>query len=169
MYAPTYRTKTNFDLKLDLELLHEKLGDDYIVLLRLHYFVAQSLDLSDFEGFAWNVAWYPDIQDLYLITDILITDYSSVMFDFNLLERPMIFFTYDLEFYRDTLRGMYIDFESEAPGPLVKTTESIVDYIINIDSLYETYLPRQKAFREKFNTFEHGRASELAVESVIKK
>lgn len=169
MYAPTYRTKTNFDLKLDLELLHEKLGDDYIVLLRLHYFVAQSLDLSDFEGFAWNVAWYPDIQDLYLITDILITDYSSVMFDFNLLERPMIFFTYDLEFYRDTLRGMYIDFESEAPGPLVKTTESIVNYIINIDSLYETYLPRQKAFREKFNTFEHGRASELAVESVIKK
>lgn len=169
MYAPTYRTKTNFDLKLDLALLQEKLGDQYIVLLRLHYFVAQSLDISEFEGFAYNVAWYSDIQDLYLITDILITDYSSVMFDFNILARPMIFFTYDLEFYRDTLRGMYIDFEQEAPGPLVKSTEDIADYILNIDEQYEGYKQRQQNFGQKFNTFECGQASERAVESVIKK
>lgn len=169
MYAPTYRTRTGFDLKIDLERLKEELGDEYIVLLRLHYFVAKSLDLSDFKGFAWNVSNYPDIQELYLITDILITDYSSVMFDYNILQRPIVFFTYDLEFYRDILRGMYLDFEREAPGPLVKNNEELVRYIKNIEKEYPLYKEKQKEFYKNYNTFEHGTASEMAVEKVLEK
>ena len=69
---------------------------------------------------------YPDIAELFLVTDVLITDYSSVMFDFAVTGRPMLFFTYDLEQYRDQLRGFYFDFEAEAPGPLLATSDEVL-------------------------------------------
>ena len=71
------------------------------------------------DGFALNVTAYPDITELYLVSDILVTDYSSAMFDYAVTGRPILFFTYDLAEYRDSLRGFYFDFEAEAPGPLL--------------------------------------------------
>ncbi|MGB8002275.1 MAG: CDP-glycerol:glycerophosphate glycerophosphotransferase, partial [Anaerobacillus sp.] len=166
LYAPTWRDdeyykpgKYKFSLRFDLERLQRELGDEYVVLLRTHYFIADHINTEDFEGFAYNVSKYDDIAELYLISDMLITDYSSVFFDFANLKRPILFFTYDLEKYRDTLRGFYIDMESELPGPLVFTNDEIIDSIRNIDKVQEQYKEKYNDFYDRFCGWENGNAS----------
>ena len=117
--------------------MKKELGQDYVVLLRTHHYIADKIDVSGLEDFAFNVSKYDDITEIYLISDICITDYSSVFFDFANLKRPMLFYTYDIDKYRDVLRGFYIDMEKELPGPLVYTTQEIVDQIKNIDEIIE--------------------------------
>jgi CDP-glycerol glycerophosphotransferase len=174
LYAPTWRDnqfyekgKYKFDLDLDLAQLKESLGDNYIVLLRMHYLVAENFDLSPYNGFAYDFSNHEDIRDLYLIADILITDYSSVFFDYANLKRPMIFYVYDIEEYRDNLRGFYFDFEKTAPGPLVKTTEQVIECIKKTEE--EDYaLPDSfELFYEKFCYLESGQSSKRVVERVF--
>ena len=174
LYAPTWRDDEyyghgayKFALKLDLRLLREQLGPDYVVLLRTHYFIADSIDVTGIEDFAVNVSKYNDISELYLISDILITDYSSVFFDYANLKRPILFFTYDLEKYRDMLRGFYMDIEKEVPGPLLFTTEEVVDAILNIDDVRAEYQERYEEFYERFCSLEDGHASENIVKHVF--
>jgi CDP-glycerol glycerophosphotransferase len=174
LYAPTWRDdefytkgRYKFTLKLDLQLLKEKLGREYVILLRTHYFIADSLDVTGLEGFAYNLSMYDDISELYLISDILITDYSSVFFDYANLKRPMLFFTYDLEKYRDLLRGFYIDIEEELPGPLLFTTEEIITAINNIDRLQQEYHKKYAAFYDKYCAWEDGHASEKVAKAVF--
>jgi CDP-glycerol glycerophosphotransferase len=174
LYAPTWRDdefytkgRYKFTLKLDLPLLKEKLGDEYVILLRTHYFIADSLDVTGLEGFAYNLSKYDDISELYLISDILSTDYSSVFFDYANLKRPMLFFTYDLEKYRDVLRGFYIDIEEELPGPLLFTTEEIITAVNNIDKLKLEYQKKYAAFYEKYCSWEDGHASQKVAEAVF--
>ncbi|MEK4669201.1 CDP-glycerol glycerophosphotransferase family protein [Niallia sp. FSL R7-0271] len=174
LYAPTWRDdqfygkgKYKFDLELDLDQLREELGDDYIVVLRMHYLVAENFDLTPYVGFAYDFSNYEDIRELYLISDLLITDYSSVFFDYGNLKRPMIFYVYDIETYRDKLRGFYFDFEKKAPGPLAKTTDEVIHYI----KLAEKE-PLNEKFEEFYNTFcylEDGDASKRVVEEVFLK
>lgn len=175
LYAPTWRDdefyghgQYKFTLKLNLQQMKEKLSDEYVVLLRTHYYIADSIDITGVEDFVVNVCRYNDIAELYLISDILITDYSSVFFDYAGLKRPMLFYTYDLEKYRDDLRGFYIDMETEVPGPLLLTTEEVIDSIQNIDEVNETYEERYKAFYKRFCGWEDGRASEKIVDFVFK-
>src|SRR5699024_1481186 len=125
LYAPTWRDnqfhqvgKYKFNLEMDLNVMKEELGDEYIILLRLHYLVADHIDLSPYGNFVYDFSHYEDINDMYLMSDVLITDYSSVFFDYAILKRPMLFYVYDIEEYRDKLRGFYFDFEEKAPGPL---------------------------------------------------
>jgi CDP-glycerol glycerophosphotransferase len=174
LYAPTWRDdeyytkgRYKFTLKLDLQLLKEKLGKEYVILLRTHYFIADSLDVTGLEDFAFNLSKYDDISELYLISDILITDYSSVFFDYANLKRPMLFFTYDLEKYRDILRGFYIDIEEELPGPLLFTNEEIISAINNIDKLQLQYQEKYAAFYEKFCSWEDGNASRKVASAVF--
>ncbi|MCA1026832.1 bifunctional glycosyltransferase family 2 protein/CDP-glycerol:glycerophosphate glycerophosphotransferase [Cytobacillus kochii] len=174
-YAPTWRDddfyapgKYKFQLKLDLEKMKQTLGDEYVILLRMHYFIADNIDTSNFKDFVFNLSKYDDIADLYLISDILITDYSSVFFDYANLKRPILFYTYDLEKYRDTLRGFYIDMEKEVPGPLLKTTDEIINAIQNIDKVQAEFLPKYEAFYEKYCSWENGNASEKIVDEVFK-
>ncbi|TAH64164.1 MAG: CDP-glycerol:glycerophosphate glycerophosphotransferase, partial [Anaerolineaceae bacterium] len=157
LYAPTWRDdefydkgQYKFELNLDLALMKRELGDEYVILIRTHYFIADSLDVSALSGFAYNVSKYDDISELYLVSDILITDYSSVFFDFANLKRPMLFFTYDLEKYRDVLRGFYIDIEKEVPGPLVFTSEEVIEGIKDIESIKERYRERYEEFYNRF-------------------
>ncbi|GAA3227329.1 bifunctional glycosyltransferase/CDP-glycerol:glycerophosphate glycerophosphotransferase [Actinocorallia longicatena] len=142
MYAPTWRDdlhsaigKRGFRLELDLNRLAGALGDDHVVLLRTHYLVT---DRPAFRpgGGVIDVTTYPDIADLYLITDALMTDYSSAMFDFASTGRPMFFYTYDLERYRDHVRGFYFDFEAEAPGPLLRTPDEVFDALGELDAAH---------------------------------
>jgi CDP-glycerol glycerophosphotransferase len=174
LYAPTWRDnqfyekgKYKFDLDLDLALLKESLGDNYIVILRMHYLVAENFDLSPYNGFAYDFSNHEDIRDLYLLADILITDYSSVFFDYANLKRPMIFYVYDIEEYRDNLRGFYFDFEKTAPGPLVKTTEQVIECIKKTEE--EDYvLPDSfELFYERFCYLESGQSSKRVVERVF--
>ncbi len=174
LYAPTWRDdefygkgQYKFKLQLDLDLMQKRLGENYVILLRTHYFIADSLDVRAYRGFAYNVSKYDDISELYLISDILITDYSSVFFDYANLRRPMLFFTYDLERYRDVLRGFYFDIEKEVPGPLLYTTEEVVNAIRNIDAVNREYSQRYNDFYGRFCGWEDGHATRKVVQSVF--
>lgn len=174
LYAPTWRDdefygkgQYKFDLQLDLKLLQKQLGDQYVILLRTHYFIADSLDVSSLKGFAYNLSKYDDISELYLISDILITDYSSVFFDYANLKRPMLFFTYDLENYRDILRGFYFDIEELVPGPLLYTTQEVADAVLGIEEVSREYRQRYDEFYHRFCEWEDGHAAEKVVKSVF--
>ncbi|HIU66506.1 MAG TPA: CDP-glycerol glycerophosphotransferase family protein, partial [Candidatus Caccomorpha excrementavium] len=174
LYAPTWRDdefygkgEYKFALKLDLQRMKERLGEGYVVLLRTHYFIADAIDVSEYGGFVMNFCRYNDISELYLVSDILITDYSSVFFDYAGLRRPMIFYTYDLDKYRDILRGFYISIEDEVPGPLAFTTDEVIDAILNIDRITKQYKEKYDAFYEKFCSLEDGHASEKVVNAVF--
>lgn len=167
LYAPTWRDndydtsgRYQFTMKLDLERLYRAFGDDSVLLIRGHQLVASEIDSTMFGGFVRNVSSYPDIRDLYLVSDVLITDYSSVMFDFVNTGRPMLFFTWDLEDYRDNLRGFYFDFEKEAPGPLLTESSAVIAALEGLDEVQLEYADRYRAFREKYTGLEDGRASE---------
>ena len=90
---------------------------------------------------------YPDITELFLVSDVLVTDYSSAMFDYAVTGRPMVFFTYDLAEYRDSLRGFYFDFEAEAPGPLLASSAEVIEAVRDIDSVAASLPRRLPAFR----------------------
>lgn len=174
LYAPTWRDdqyyekgKYKFEIQMDLDLLKEKLSDRYCIILRLHYLIAENLDLKGYEDFVFDFSNHEDIRELYVISDLLITDYSSVFFDYANVKRPMIFFVYDIEDYRNRLRGFYFDLEKYAPGPLVKTTEQIVEEIERLEKngfkLPENFLD----FYERFCHWEKGVSSKTVVEKVF--
>lgn len=174
LYAPTWRDddfyepgKYKFQLQLDLNKMKETLGDDYVVALRMHYFIADDINVEGLDGFAFNLSKYDDIAELYLISDILITDYSSVFFDYANLKRPILFFTYDLDKYRDQLRGFYLDFENEGPGPLLRTSDAVIDAIANIDEINKQYSDRYAAFYERFCSWHDGKSTEKVVKRVL--
>lgn len=176
LYAPTWRDnqfyakgKYKFDLQMDLEQMKKELGEDYIVVLRLHYLVAENLDLTGYEGFIYDFSYHEDIRELYLIADVLITDYSSVFFDYANLRRPMLFYVYDIEEYRDNLRGFYFDFEEKAPGPLVKTTDEIISEIKKIDANGFSPSNIEEEFYKKFCYLEDGNASKRVVDKLFNK
>ena len=169
LYAPTFRQQGKVDFKLDLEKMKEKLSDDYIVLVRLHYLMANAIDIHQFEGFAYDMSSYPDIADLYLISDVLMTDYSSVMFDFGYLKRPMIFFAYDLDWYLDdTNRGVYLDYVKTVPGPIVTNTDEIIDQLNNLNEVSNAYHDKLMKFYDEFCTYGRlGDASQKTVETLL--
>ena len=174
LYAPTWRDnqfhrvgKYKFELQMDLEQMRNSLGKDYVIVLRLHYLVAENLNLKGYEGFVYDFSHYEDINELYLMADVLITDYSSVFFDYANLRRPMIFYVYDLEEYRDTLRGFYFDFEEKAPGPLVRTTDELIEEMKKIErgSFHSENL---EAFYQRFCYLEDGQASERVTNVILR-
>lgn len=174
LYAPTWRDdeyykpgQYKFQLQLDLQKMKAALGDEYVILLRMHHYVADNLDVTGVEDFAINLSKYDDITEIYLVSDICITDYSSVFFDYANLKRPVLFYTYDIEKYRDILRGFYIDINTEVPGPLVYTTEEVIDAIQNMDQITEQYKERYDAFYERFCGVDDGNASKRTVERVF--
>ena len=174
LYAPTWRDnqydragRYQFAMKLDLERMYRRFKDDAVLLIRGHQLVANSVDTSMFGGFARNVSHYPDISDLYLAADVLVTDYSSVMYDFVNTGRPMVFFTHDLEAYRDDLRGFYVDFEAEAPGPLLTHTTEVLDALGDLDRVAAEHAGRYEAFREKYASLEDGRAAARFVDRFL--
>jgi len=166
LYAPTWRDDTAFSLELDLDGLLEALGDDHRVLLRAHQLVAKTVDLAAHPGVR-DVSSYPDNRELYLAADVLITDYSSVMFDFAVTGKPILLFTYDLERYRDQMRGFYFDFEREAPGPLLRTSAEVIGALGELDAVEARHRPAYESFRERFCGLEDGHASERVLDAVL--
>ncbi|SES88632.1 CDP-glycerol glycerophosphotransferase [Oceanobacillus limi] len=175
LYAPTFRdyqtskkNKFKLDLQLDLEKLQAELGEEYVLVLRMHSLISNKISIDEeLECFVINASNYGDIQELYLVTDILITDYSSVMFDFANTKNPMLFYTYDFELYRDNIRGFYMDFEEEAPGPLVFDTDEIIEKVKTINQVEVDYEQKYRAFREKYCSLEDGFASKRVVDAVF--
>lgn len=167
MYAPTWRVRNQFNMKIDIQELKKQIQDDYVLMLRIHPFAVKGLKEDLLDEFVINVSNYPSVEELYLASDIVITDYSSVMFDYAILNRPMLFFTYDLEDYRDTLRGFNFDFVAEAPGPLLKTSDEVIQSIVNIDKVAQEHDEALQKFRKKFCEYEKGTASEQIFQRVM--
>lgn len=172
LYAPTWRDNEHFgrlrykfSTGLDFAYLKNVLSAEYAMIVKSHYLVGERPDFSEYEGFIYPFGAECDIAELYLAADILITDYSSVMFDFSILNRPMVFYAYDIGKYKDTIRGFYFDFIKEAPGPVVTDTRELADIILAGD--YSQYSHRYQLFREKFNHADRGNASKRVVDIII--
>lgn len=169
MYAPTWRKRNHFEMKLDVDDMKKSLGDEYILILRVHPFAYPGFDARILNDFVYNFSTYESVEELYLVSDIVITDYSSVMFDYTILNRPILFFTYDLSAYRDYLRGFNFDFENEAPGPLLESYNQVKEAIINIENISQEYDDALQKFRDKFNEYEKGNASQQIFDIVFDK
>ncbi|CDA33840.1 putative uncharacterized protein [Firmicutes bacterium CAG:536] len=176
LYAPTWRDDQHygsgqykFELALDLQLMKERLQDDYVVLLRTHHYISDHIDVSGLGDFVINLSSYDDISEIYLISDICITDYSSVFFDYANLKRPILFYTYDFDKYKNQLRGFYIDMNTEVPGPLLYTSEQVVQAIEDIDEITEEYKERYDQFYDRFCCYDDGHASEHVAEAMLAK
>jgi CDP-glycerol glycerophosphotransferase len=174
LYAPTWRDdqrdergRYRFDLRLDLRHARAELGRDYVFLIRGHHHQAHGVPAGEPAGFAINVTSYPDISELLLVTDVLVTDYSSVMFDFAPTGRPILFFTYDLEWYRDSLRGFYLDFEAEAPGPLLATSAEVVAAIAGLDARLASYRAAVADFAARYCPLDDGKAGARACDRIF--
>ena len=157
MYAPTWRDdefvkkgQYLFDLKINLANLQKEIGDEYVILLRMHYLIANALDLHGYDDFAIDVSNYNDISELYLISDALITDYSSVMFDFGILKRPQFFFAYDIEKYDKGLRGFYMDYMNDLPGEIITDEFKLAEELKQIDQHKVKYQDKIEAFYNDF-------------------
>jgi len=174
MYVPTWRDNQHdeegrylLDFRLDLDAASVSLAAGWVLLVRGHHLMTGGVPEAAGPGFAFDVTGYPDIGDLLLVTDVLITDYSSVMFDFAPTGRPMLFFTYDLEQYRDRLRGFYFDFEAAAPGPLLASSGRVVDALADIDSVAAKYAASLAAFTARFCPLDDGKASARACDLIF--
>jgi CDP-glycerol glycerophosphotransferase len=174
LYTPTWRDDLvfegnegqDFEFPIDLDAFAERLGTGHVLLLRLHNMVMDRLDAPE-GSVVRDVCGHPDIRDLYLAADVMVTDYSSTMFDFANTGRPMVFFTYDLDRYRDELRGFYFDLEEVAPGPLVRTSEELVDTIADIDRISDQHAARYARFQELFTHLEDGAATRRVLDLII--
>ena len=174
LYAPTWRDddsnglgRYNFSCGLDIDLMKQNFGKEYVLAIKYHYLVDDNIDWSIYGGFVHIFDQSEDITDIYLASDILITDYSSVMFDYSILKRPMYFYCYDLLKYKNTLRGFYFDFEKTAPGPISLTTEQLVEDINR--GITEENERKYDAFVAKYNPWDDGHASENVVRHLFEK
>lgn len=170
LYAPTWRDNSyvasgyTFELLVNFYKWKEELGDEYVVIFKPHYLISNKFDLTDLEGFVYSLPTTVDISELYLISDILITDYSSVFFDFAILNKPIYFYMYDLDEYQEELRGFYIDIHTEIPGD-VYTDEGVM----LTDIREERYdYSRLCEFNKRFNNMEDGNATQRVIDIVFK-
>ena len=172
LYAPTFRddnrpgTNWRHELELDVTRLEAEFGTEYVLVVRFHQLVRESIaDLTAAHpDFVIDASSYNDIQELLLVSDVLITDYSSLFFDFSVLQRPILFFTYDLDRYRDLLRGFYLDFESVAPGPLLRDNDELVAALHGLDEVTAKYLPRLQDFAATYAPKDDGGASDRVLD-----
>lgn len=172
LYAPTWRDNQHesgvgftYDLNLDFEKLRQELGEEYVIVFRVHYLVASKFSFKDFEGFIYNASNYDDINHLYLIADLLITDYSSVFFDYGILKKPILFYMYDLDDYKDSIRGFYFGID-KLPGRIITEEEELPGAIR--DSIeHFVYDEKYAAFNEMFSHLEDGQAAARFVAKVF--
>jgi CDP-glycerol glycerophosphotransferase len=164
LYAPTFRDRMLTDrdaplrLALDVARLVAELGPGVRVLTRVHYFMTDRLERFEVPG-VLDVSWHPDIAELYAAADVLVTDYSSSMFDFAVTGKPLIFYTYDLETYRDVDRGFYFELEPVAPGPVVRTQEELAAALNDLPGVRHAYAERYATFRETYCALDDGHAT----------
>ncbi len=172
-YAPTFRDNQHssgvgytYNLNIDFDSLKDKFGDEYVILFRPHYYIANSFDFEKYDGFVYDASSYDDINGCYIISDVLLTDYSSVFFDFANLKRPMLFYMYDLDEYKGKLRDFYLDLD-ELPGPIVEKQGDLEKEISNISSYFKKYKSKYDKFNKKYNYLDGNDCSKKVLEVVI--
>lgn len=173
LYAPTWRDNEykpgigyTQDTLIDFDTMQAALGDSWCVLFRPHYYIANSFDFTRYDDFIYNAANVADINDLYIIADVLMTDYSSVFFDYAITKRPLIFYWPDYAYYENHVRGFYFD-PHDIPGPKCTTTKEVVSAITKLDEWDSKYGEAYKKFREQFLPKDDGHAAERAIEHIF--
>ena len=163
LYAPTFRKKA---LHLDFKRLHDYLHEDYILIVKNHPNSSAQIEIDDdIKDFALNLSDY-DIHELFLISDILITDYSSVIFDFAHTGKPILFYVPDIEAYL-AQRRLNIEVRNDLPGPQLTSIEDLINSIKNISELSQSYMNKYENFYCKYCNIGHGTASEEIIKAVF--
>ena len=177
MFAPTYRQEStklaDYDFsKLDLDKIYNELKDEYIFIIKWHPAVYNNmqrgivpkLDLEKYNGFYLDLSANRDINDLLFVTDVLITDYSSVIFDYALLNKPIVYYTYDLEEY-ESGRGMYFEFKDYVYGSVAMNEDELISSIKSADMKEDL----RKEFMNKFMEACDGNSTKKTVEWIFGK
>ncbi|MET9829717.1 CDP-glycerol glycerophosphotransferase family protein [Streptomyces sp. NPDC006385] len=165
LYAPTHRDyATGFETGLDLQALCEEIGDEYVVLLRAHYFYDRGAARGT--GRIIDVTGHLSSEDVCLAADALITDYSSIMFDYANLDRPIVVYADDWDVYRE-LRGVYFDLMKAPPGRVARTPGELAAVFRDGSWADAEARALRAAFRERFCQFDDGRAAERVVRRVL--
>ena len=168
LYAPTFRGRVLEAVspnKLNLSSMKKELENEYVLLTKHHPFVLNRPVIpEDCRDFAFDVTKTAEIDELLCAADICISDYSSLIFEYSLFTKPMIFFAYDLDEYFDW-RGFYYDYDEMTPGPILKETCEVIDYIKNLDKRFD----REEVvrFREKFMSSCDGHVTERILNNVL--
>ncbi|MCJ1783352.1 CDP-glycerol glycerophosphotransferase family protein [Mammaliicoccus sciuri] len=173
LYAPTWRDNDrtdignyNFKLKIDLDSFSKELSDEYVLLIRAHYLVSEHLNLENYSN-VYDLSNANDINELFLMSDVLITEYSSVYFDYANLSRPILFFAYDKDEYANDIRGFYLPYESDLPGPVFETSEALIEYIKSMQYVDIPHSDNYRKFNNKYNQLDDGGATERVSEKII--
>ncbi len=166
LYAPTWRdddvqrdATSDVPFALDPEAFAATLGPDQVLLARAHNLATGRSRMAELPG-VHDVSYYPDVRDLYAAADVLVTDYSSVMFDFAITGRPIIFYAYDLDRFRDSIRGFYFDLFDRPPGPVVGTQEALFEALGRVPAIATEYAGRYADFQREFTSLEDGHATD---------
>ncbi|MGN0383983.1 MAG: CDP-glycerol glycerophosphotransferase family protein [Eubacterium sp.] len=178
LYAPTFRddklSRRNgfaLNIEIDFDRMKEEFGNDYIILFRAHYFIACRFDFNKYKDFVYDVSDIDDINDLYIISDMLVTDYSSVFFDYANLKRPIVFYMYDFKKYKEETRDLYFGAD-ELPGTVTTNMGELINAIKDISTaLKETgsiYNDKYKQFNEKFNYLDGPDTSKEVLKAILK-
>lgn len=170
LYAPTWRDNAfnlqgyTFELNLDFTKWHKILGDDYVIIFKPHYLIAQHFVVPNgLSEFVLTMPATADINELYIISDQLITDYSSVFFDYAILNRPIYFYMFDFETYRDDLRGFYLQVPKALPNDICYTQDQLLTAIRSGQFDFK----RLAAFNKEFNHLQDGKASRRVIDEVF--
>ena len=168
LFAPTWREDVRrMVASLDLSRLLKRLGPSYRILVRGHANTLRSSEDVRKSGVI-DVTTYPVLTDLFAVAEVLITDYSSMMFDFSITGKPMVFFVPDLAAYAETLRGVYFDLSEAAPGPLTASTDQVAKAVQEAaDGVPARYADAYRAWVARFNPFDDGQAARRAVDLLL--
>ncbi|MFG6062204.1 CDP-glycerol glycerophosphotransferase family protein, partial [Salmonella enterica] len=166
LYAPTFRNEEldDYNFYLDIESMYSGLKDEYVLLIRLHPAIRKKMEYDEkYKDFLYDYTFYPNVNELFLITDILITEYSSIPFEFCLLHKPMIFFAPDLNEYVQK-SGIINEYISSVPGPVMYNTDEVINEIkkgiVGLDKI--------DGFTKKWNQYSFGNASENFINVIFK-
>ena len=172
LYAPTFRGGVSdaYAPSLDYEMLYKLLGKDTVVVTKHHPFVRSLPVLPEkLNGsFVWDATGKMEIEDLLFAADICISDYSSLVFEYSLLDRPMLFYAPDLDDYYDW-RGFYYDYQDMTPGRVCKNMEELAEELTGLEQNRDKALQEVAAFREKFMSACDGHSTERILQEAFQK
>ena len=168
LYAPTWRDSNDGGASYKLappitwEKWKEQLGEDYVVLLRTHPYTTKLMNV-EFDEFVWNCIEYPSVNELMIAADIMISDYSCILLDYAILEKPLICFGYDYEEYKD-IHGFYFDMQEVIPNGVLHTEQEVINHILNMD--YEQECLKTKQLKDSHMEY-GGNASNICINKVF--
>jgi teichoic acid glycerol-phosphate primase len=166
LYAPTYRDNDleDFSLNLNFTELYNKLDNSYVILLKLHPAVKNKITIpNDLKEFVYDFSSYKNLNELLFISDLLITDYSSIPFEYSTLNKPIIFYLYDIEYYQKA-RGLWENYLEFLPGPIAYTTDEVLNLLKEAKFDYQ----RIQLFCKKWNEYSKGDSSKNIVKLIKK-